>query len=197
MHRIFYALIEMMAAAIFIIPIWYIYHKFYVHSWKRTIPYMIFGFYLIAMLALVGFPNITWMKIQFTVNIIPFVYMRADFANACLNILLFIPLGFFLPTLWTEFRSIKKTFWAGVTATSCIELSQIFTNSATDIDDIITNVTGTLIGYFIARCLTKAFTKRILTNSKIEDLYVVCASVIVVMFFFQPFFSSVLWGIIQ
>ena len=72
------------------------------------IQYMVFGFYLTAVLALVGFPNIMSLKVELTVNIIPFVYMIDDFVNACLNVLLFVPFGFFLPVLWKEFRNAKK-----------------------------------------------------------------------------------------
>ena len=70
--------------------------------------YMIFGFYLAVVLALVGFPNIIMLQMEFTVNLIPFIYMLSDFVNACLNVFLFVPFGFFLPMLWKEFRSIKK-----------------------------------------------------------------------------------------
>ena len=46
MSRIYNALIELVAAAVFIIPLWGIYEKFFFQSWKRTMVYMIFGFYL-------------------------------------------------------------------------------------------------------------------------------------------------------
>ena len=49
-----------------------IYNKLCFHSWKRTIIYMVFGFYFTAVLALVGFPNIASLKIDFAVNVIPF-----------------------------------------------------------------------------------------------------------------------------
>ena len=108
MYRIYSALIEIVAAAVFIIPIWCIYNKLCFHSWKRTIIYMVFGFYFTAVLALVGFPNIASLKIDFAVNVIPFLDMVSDFVNACLNILLFVPFGFFLPILWDKFRNIKN-----------------------------------------------------------------------------------------
>lgn len=196
MYRIYGALIEMLAAAFFIIPLWCIYNKLCFHSWKRTIAYMVVGFYLTAVSALVGCPNITLMKIKFTVNVIPFVYMVSDFANACLNVLLFIPFGFFLPMLWNEFRSIKRVLTAGFLTTSFIEISQIFTNRATDIDDVITNIIGTLMGYLIARCLTRSFTRGILTASKISDFYVICGSVVMIMSFLQPFLSAMLWEMV-
>ena len=131
---------------------------------------MIFGFYLTAVLALVGFPNIISLKVELTVNIIPFVYMINDFTNACLNVLLFVPFGFFLPVLWKKFRNAKKLFTAGFAMTSFIEIAQIFTGRTTDIDDIITNIAGTLIGYLIAYWYTGVFTRRIVKNSKKERL---------------------------
>ncbi|MGN8800684.1 VanZ family protein [Candidatus Merdisoma sp. HCP28S3_D10] len=48
------------------------------------------------------------------------------FTNACLNVLLFIPFGFFLPTLWKKFRSVKSTFTAGLLITLTMEISQPF-----------------------------------------------------------------------
>ena len=77
--------------------------------------------------------------------------------------------------------------------TSFIEIAQIFTGRTTDIDDIITNITGTLIGYLIAYEFTGAFTGRIVKNSKKNDFYIICASVVLIMFFLQPFISSLIW----
>lgn len=159
MYRIYSALIEIVAAAVFIIPIWCIYNKLCFHSWKRTIIYMVLGFYFTAVLALVGFPNIASLKIDFAVNIIPFLDMVSDFTNACLNILLFVPFGFFLPILWDKFRNIKNIALVGFIATSLIEISQIFTFRTSDINDIITNTVGTIIGYFIVHRITDNFTK--------------------------------------
>ena len=196
MYRIYSALIEVVAAAVFIIPIWCIYNKLCFHSWKRTIIYMVFGFYFTAVLALVGFPNITSLKIDFAVNVIPFLDMVSDFINACLNILLFVPFGFFLPILWDKFRNIKNIALMGFIATSLIEISQIFTFRTSDINDIITNTVGTIIGYFIVHRITDNFTKRIFSNSKMGDFYIICVSVALIMFFLQPFISSLLWKMV-
>lgn len=196
MYRIYITLIEIMAAAVFIIPLWMLYHKICFHSWKRTMIYMVFAFYMTAVLALVGFPNITLLKIEVTVNVIPFIYMIPDFANACLNVLLFIPFGFFLPILWEKFRNVKRTILVGLLTTLFVEISQLFTERATDIDDVITNILGTIIGYYIAYWFTKAFTGRVLENSKQSDFNLICGSVVIVMFFFQPFISTLLWEMV-
>ena len=196
MYRIYSALIEIMAAAVFIIPLWFIYNKLRFHSWKRTIIYMVFGFYLATLLALVGFPNVMSLGVNFEVNMIPFVDMVSDFTNACLNVILFVPFGFFLPILWDKFRKTKNVALTGLMTTLLIEISQIFTFRTTDINDIITNTIGTMVGYFIARWITNKFTKRILLDSKICDFYILCGTVVLVMFFFQPFVSSSLWEIV-
>ena len=81
----------------------------------------------------------------------------------------------------------------GFIVTSLIEILQIFTFRTSDINDIITNTVGTIIGYFIVHRITDNFTKRIFSNSKMSDFYVICSSVVVIMFLFQPFVSSLLW----
>lgn len=196
MYRIYSTLIEILAAAVFMVPIWCIYQKIYFHDWKRTIVSMIFGFYLTAIFSLVGFPTIRFLRINFTLNIIPFITMVSDYVNAWLNVLLFIPFGFFLPILWSRFQNIKNVVLIGLIATCMIEMSQIFTYRATDINDIITNMMGTIIGYFTARWITNNFTKRILPGSSNRDFYVICGLVVLIMFFFQPFVSLILWEMV-
>lgn len=102
----------------------------------------------------------------------------------------------FLPMLWKEFRNIKSVALAGIVATSFVEISQLFTGRVTDIDDIITNSIGTLIGYFYCAFCNRKLYKRTLSDSKINDFYLICGSVGVIMFFLQPFVSTWLWGIL-
>lgn len=196
MHRIFSALIEIAAASVFIIPLFGIYGKCVVHNWKRTLAYIIFGFYLVAVLALVGFPNVIDMNLEFTINVIPFVGMIADLVNTCLNVLLFVLLGIFLPILWKKYRDIKSTVLAAFGMTVGIEISQIFTYRTTDINDIITNIIGTLVGYLMVKRVTKNFTKNVSeSNAKNIDLYIICGAVVLIMFLLQPFISAALWEV--
>lgn len=66
------------------------------------------------------------------------------------NILLFIPLGILLPLLWKRFRSGYRCFKAGLLISVMIELSQLITGRGyCQTDDVITNVIGTMVGYFI------------------------------------------------
>ena len=139
-----------------------------------------------------GFPNITGMRIVFSHNFIPLRGMLTDITNSYLNILLFVPLGIFAPCLWRDYRSMMKTVRLGVLTSLVIEISQIFTIRATDINDVITNAAGTMIGYLTGRLIIKRIPQLDRLGCKEHELYLLYATVGVVMFFFQPFIQSVL-----
>lgn len=196
MNRIFSAVIEMSAASIFIIPIFSVYGKFAVKNIKRTFIYFLFGLYLSAMLALVGFPNVKEFSVDFTINIIPIVYIIPDFVNASLNVILFVPFGIFLSLLWKKFRNKKSLVKAALCMSAVIEIAQIFTYRTTDINDVITNTTGAMIGYLIAKTMTAKFTACSEFDSDSRDLYFIVGIVILVMVLLQPFISSILWSVL-
>lgn len=67
------------------------------------------------------------------------------------NVILFIPFGLILPFLYKVFRNIALTIITGFTFSVSIEIIQYLTKRGFfQIDDIITNVIGTLIGYSVA-----------------------------------------------
>jgi glycopeptide antibiotics resistance protein len=72
-------------------------------------------------------------------------FKDAFYITNILNIILFIPFGFFLPTLWKKYRNLKLTVCYGLLLTVFIEVSQLFTTArTTNIDDIIMNSIGTI-----------------------------------------------------
>lgn len=84
-----------------------------------------------------------------------------------LNIIMTIPLGFLLPLIWKQFRTIKKVALSGFLLSLCIELSQLFTQSRnTTTDDLIMNTLGAIIGYFIFKAFFHVFLKK---NSNEKD----------------------------
>ena len=71
------------------------------------------------------------------------------------NIILFLPMGFVLPMIFTNVKAIRKVIFIGFLASLSIELFQGFAGlwigynyRAVDIDDLIFNVLGTVIGFF-------------------------------------------------
>lgn len=192
MYRIYTTGIETAAASAILIPILFLYHIFIFHNIKKTAAYILFSLYLAAICFLVGFPNIAGMRIVLSHNFIPLRGMLTDITNSYLNVLLFIPLGIFVPCLWPEYRSMMKTVGLGLMTSLGIEILQIFTFRATDINDVITNVAGTMIGYLIGRLIIKRFPQLNWLGCKERELYLLYATVVVVMFFSQPFIQSVL-----
>ena len=192
MYRIYSTGIETAAASAILIPILFLYQIFIFHNIKKTAAYILFSLYLAAICFLVGFPNIAGMRIVLSHNFIPLRGMLTDITNSYLNVLLFIPLGIFVPCLWPEYRSMMKTVGLGLMTSLGIEILQIFTFRATDINDVITNVAGTMIGYLIGKLIINPFPQLNWLGCKERELYLLYVTVGVVMFFSQPFIQSVL-----
>lgn len=77
-----------------------------------------------------------------------------------LNIFMFVPLGFMLPYIFRSFRSVWKVVITGALFSLMIELSQLFNHRATDVDDLLNNTMGTLIGYCIWIIIVKFIMKK-------------------------------------
>ena len=76
--------------------------------------------------------------------------------NTLGNILIFIPLGIFLPILFKKYRSFSQVFIGSLTISFTIEVVQFFLQIGQfDIDDVILNTTGGIVGYLIIKYLMK------------------------------------------
>lgn len=75
-----------------------------------------------------------------------------------LNVFMFIPLGFLLAILWDGYN-LKKTVFTGFIFSFIIEFFQLFNFRASDIDDLIMNTLGCLIGYIIYKIFLILFKK--------------------------------------
>jgi len=71
------------------------------------------------------------------------------------NIIMFMPIGFFIPLLWNV--SNKKVIIVGFCFSVFIEFCQLFLTRGTDIDDLILNIIGVLLGLLLYRLLYKKF----------------------------------------
>ena len=62
------------------------------------------------------------------------------------NTLLFLPWGFFLPLLWPTFRRFLPIAGMCLGLTCLIEFIQLFIGRTVDVDDLILNFLGSIIG---------------------------------------------------
>jgi glycopeptide antibiotics resistance protein len=111
----------------------------------------------------VGIPTFTeWQRLMHfgkaifnpNINLIPFVDgVHIDFI---LNVLCFLPLGFLLPIISRKYNNLKSILLIGLSISFFIELSQLFTlYRESDINDLITNGLGTLLGWLCFKILVK------------------------------------------
>lgn len=71
-------------------------------------------------------------------------------SNLLGNVILFIPLGFMVPVLFPKMDNIIKIVLLAIVLSCSIEVFQyIFSIGATDVDDVILNTIGAIVGYLI------------------------------------------------
>ena len=74
------------------------------------------------------------------------------------NIGVFIPIG--IITAYLFGGSLKKTILSGSAISVFIEVVQLPLQRTTDIDDVILNTTGTVIGFFLYQLINMVLKKR-------------------------------------
>lgn len=90
-------------------------------------------------------------------NLIPFVWVKQTYAmgygkmmkQLLLNVGMFVPFGFFLPFAVKRMRKWNRTFLTAMMFSFAIEFVQYFIGRSADVDDLITNTIGGLIGYVL------------------------------------------------
>ena len=92
----------------------------------------------------------------FRVNLFPLVNLfdydskRDLLLNVIGNVAMFIPSGIILPIIYKRLDTFVKVLLAGGGISLCIEIIQLpFSVRATDIDDLILNTVGVIVGYGI------------------------------------------------
>ena len=188
-------LIEILISLIILIPIYWILNLVRFRNAAETMQYFIFAVYLSAVYLFVGMPTLQFMRFELSLTLMPFLPMMADIKNTMLNVLLFVPMGLLLPFMWKKYQSCKNAIMFGFVLSVSIEFFQIFTYRATDINDIIANTLGTVLGYcvfYIASHVVPTVTK---FAKERTEMPVIILSVVITMFFAQPYLATVYYVI--
>ena len=164
---------------------------------------VIFAVYLAAVFAATGMPSVVNCAFGPRFNLVPLVECVHEtplyLMNTGLNILLFIPFGFFVPLLWRQMRSAGRSALCGLAFSMFIELAQMFSGRLTDVDDLITNTAGTVIGF----CLAKLLYEKIAVTYGLHEsgqhgtgeLAIIILFTFIIMFCTRPFVSGIIWGL--
>lgn len=188
-------------------------------SIEHVVVVYIFVDYLTGVLSFTGIPSImdivhnsfgiiTPKGLNFPsdeINLIPFFWITEGIRPYIENILLFIPLGFMLPCIWKKYEVLWKAALSGITFSLIIELSQLFNRRITDIDDLLMNTLGTLIGWVIFRLLKEHLSKlqekvsvqstnieKIPLLLREEERFYMASAFAGIFFVFYPFLRSLL-----
>lgn len=126
-------------------------------------------------------------------NLVPLRYIDRDLF---LNILMTIPFGFFLPFLYRSWRRFSLTVAAGALFSLLIECSQLLTNRACDIDDLIANTLGAAFGYGLCWFFGQLFGKYLYQtpSDRREPVLLILASFGGMFLLYHPLWFSNLIG---
>ncbi|MGN0136324.1 VanZ family protein [Anaerotignum sp.] len=130
--------------------VWYLLPAHRGHSDKFRFGILIFTGYLCGVAAVVGLPTLRdGLQFDAAITLIPFHHFFANTLQFLLNIVMFLPLGVLLPLLWKRFSSWKKTAGFGFLFSLLIEISQLFCFRITDLNDLLMNTLGAVLGWCI------------------------------------------------
>lgn len=147
-----------------IIRIIYIKYKKKMIDWYHEIILLLYVMFIIGLLSLTIIPKNSNRTHE--INLIPFKIFKDIYyeivvnrnitylwINLVGNICIFIPIGLFPLILWKV--KVGKVIIGGCLLSLFIEISQMFLARATDIDDLILNTIGVIIGVVIFNMLHK------------------------------------------
>lgn len=138
-------------------------------GWIKIGLYFVFIVYGVIMFRLLFIRASTWLSYKY--NLIPFksyfyTFNYADVKfwvfNFFGNLALFIPFGLMLPIVITKFQGFKRYFLLLLSIIVVVEVLQLVTRVGSfDVDDIILNSIGGLIGFIISKKLLASKVKKL------------------------------------
>lgn len=130
------------------------------------------------------------------INLVPFS-RDIDTTAYVLNLLLFVPFGFLLPFVWPNIKKLSYVVFSGFSFSLLVEISQLFNNRQTDIDDLILNTLGTLMGYLLFHLFMRASKRMVkpVTCLRVEPAIYILATFLGHFLLFNEFGAAkVLYG---
>ncbi|PYZ93428.1 hypothetical protein CR194_09640 [Salipaludibacillus keqinensis] len=136
---------------------------------KRFVFYS-FIYYMIHVIKLTLFP-IMFTPYTVSVQLVPFYFIIDSFNSGYLprayleNLILLLPLGLYLPLLYQRLRNLKCTIFVAFFTSSSIEIIQLITgltigsHRVFNVDDIMLNTSGAIVGYYIFNIVMVIFGK--------------------------------------
>lgn len=84
------------------------------------------------------------------INLVPFS-RRIDLAAYLLNVVLFLPFGFLSPWFCDRMTGWRQVLAGGFGISLLVEITQLLNTRSTDVDDLLLNTLGALVGWGLYR----------------------------------------------
>lgn len=163
----------MIIFTIFYLPIYFVLRKKQI-PFLRQLSWVLLGGVIFVILVATILLDVIAGGITFNppvhhLNLIPFNWLFERWEMGVLkmiaqvigNILMFIPLGLLLPVVFKSLSSFKKIFQVTFYFSLFIEFIQYFIGRSSDIDDLILNTLGGMLGYAVYCIVYKLFSLKV------------------------------------
>lgn len=189
---------------IFTFPIIILYYLFLgkakrKQTYLHIIAAVVFCYYLLGILTVTGIGFTKSVKFSPNLSFIPFIGMITGPIDTMLNVILFVPMGLFLPLLYKKYNSIKKVALTGFIFSLSVEIVQMFGWGSSDINDLITNTIGVCIGYLLSMLIAKVLPTKLKTllyskniNDFVEVMFFAVVAIIIMVTAQRWFVHSIL-----
>ncbi len=167
----------------------------YIVKYKEKIKFyeeilkLCFVIYIISLFYVVTFQDVSWSTSNFT----PFkeifryqLFSRSFIKNVIGNLIMFMPYGFFI-SYFLKLDKKKYAFIMSLLVSMTIEITQLIIGRVFDVDDILLNVCGGLLGYFIYRIIDNIKDKlpKFLKNTIFYNIIVVILMLLIMFYIFN------------
>lgn len=157
--------------------------------------YYAFILYILCLFYVVTFQDVSWS----TSNYIPFKEMfrynfgtRMFFKNVVGNMMMFIPYGFFIAYI-LKLKKVRTATLLSLLVSLTIETTQLIIGRVFDVDDIILNIVGGIIGFYAFKIIysLKTYSPEFLKKDIIYNILMIVIIIIMIIYLFWVFEVSV------
>ncbi len=155
---------------------------------------LLFLVYILLLFQVVTFQDVSWSSS----NYIPFkeifrydVGERLFFKNVVGNFVMFLPYGFFV-SYYLRLKKARYILLMAFIASLSIEYIQLIIGRVFDVDDIMLNVFGALVGYFIYQ-LVLFLVKKVPNILKKNLIFNIIKIIMIILFLFIIYIGTSNW----
>lgn len=126
-------------------------------GWRHVLPLFVFALFVVGVFQVTGAGTVYELRYMLSLDIPCKGFSMLPFSEEinpigyALNVLMLVPFGFLAPLIWPRLDKLWRTALAGFSFSLLIELSQLVNYRSSDVDDLIMNTLGAVLGFALYR----------------------------------------------